>query len=188
MRRRLLFLALGIGALLFVGVLAWHFFYSPPALTKTLTDGSTVTFLKITTGTNHTHLTGTILQRTAARFLSDAWLRKLKITRARGQLNFRAFAMSNSNHVFWVNLSGPSFIQPMPGGNFIYNVTVGDDAGGEMKNQSLSTYRTPDGQLCAFAISILPTGSPRLRVRVQRRLFTTGRDVYANTSERAHDQ
>ena len=107
MSRRPILLASGIAALLFLGALAWMLFPSTPAPTKKLADGSTITLLKITTGTNHVYVPGNILQRTAARFLSDAWLKKLNITPMIVSRSSSPWQPVRVNQVVWVSMNGP---------------------------------------------------------------------------------
>ena len=174
MSRRPILLASGIAALLFLGVLAWMLFPSTPAPTKKLADGSTITLLKITTGTNHVYVPGNILQRTAARFLSDAWLKKLNITRMIVSRSSSPWQDGRVNQVVWVSVNGPVTMPPKTTGTYTYSAVIRDEGGGEISGYSVISPNTPGGRVHGFCLSLLPTGSRMLNVQIQRRVFTPG--------------
>lgn len=134
---------------------------SHKANTKNAPDGTVVRLLKHTSGTQHVHTVGNVLQRTAAPFLSGPQLKKFKIHTLIHQT-------ANYAHAFWFEVTGTSTSKLPPGRMFSYLAAVHDDTGCFHVGRTVNMARGNGRDLMGFETPAFPTTSRTLHVVLHR--------------------
>lgn len=170
-RRRLLLLALGCLAVLAVLTL---FLLAPDSRrgqSVTLADGTKITLLKITSGTNHQYFDGNALQRVGHQLLPRRWAAKTGGAPV-------DFYTPNPTHCFWVQCVSSSNSGNPPNAGFSGSSAITDDAGGYYRLQRSVCARRQLDTVEVIILPVPPTGSRKLRLT-----FT----LFQNGSQPARD-